>query len=61
MGHALGLRVLAEGVETGEQLSILRDQGCDLFQGFYVSPAVPQSEFIELVRQRSAGSGAARP
>jgi EAL domain-containing protein (putative c-di-GMP-specific phosphodiesterase class I) len=33
MSHALGLQVLAEGVETQSQLDILRDQGCHLFQG----------------------------
>jgi diguanylate cyclase (GGDEF)-like protein len=37
MGHALGLKVLAEGVETQAQLDILRDQGCDLFQGYLKS------------------------
>ena len=34
MGHALGLKVLAEGVETQAQLDILLTQGCDLFQGY---------------------------
>jgi diguanylate cyclase (GGDEF)-like protein/PAS domain S-box-containing protein len=37
MGHALGLKVLAEGVETQAQLDILRTQGCDLFQGYLKS------------------------
>ena len=37
MGHALGLKVLAEGVETQAQLDILRDQGCDLYQGYLKS------------------------
>lgn len=40
MGHALGLQVLAEGVETQAQLDILRDQGCDLFQGYLKSRAL---------------------
>ncbi len=40
MGHHLGLTVLAEGVEHEGQLQILRDLGCDQFQGFLSSPAV---------------------
>ena len=56
MGHALDLRVLAEGVETGEQLSILRKQGCDLYQGFYLSPAVAPDDFIALVRGHAASA-----
>jgi diguanylate cyclase (GGDEF)-like protein/PAS domain S-box-containing protein len=49
MGHDLGLQVLAEGVETVEQLAFLRAQGCDLFQGFLVSPAVHPEAFAKLV------------
>lgn len=40
-GHALGLTVLAEGVENDEQARILRDMGCDVFQGFHFSYPVP--------------------
>jgi EAL domain-containing protein (putative c-di-GMP-specific phosphodiesterase class I) len=44
MGHALGLKVLAEGVETQAQLDILRTQGCDLFQGYLKSrPLEPKA------------------
>ena len=35
MAHGLGLRVVAEGLETEAQVALLRDEGCDLFQGFY--------------------------
>jgi len=45
MGHALGLRVLAEGVETGTQLEILKTMQCDHVQGYYFSPAVPLKDF----------------
>jgi len=44
MGHALGLRVLAEGVETQEQLVRLRSQGCDEGQGYlFAKPAAPDA------------------
>ena len=44
MGHALGLEVTAEGVETTEQLTYLREQGCDRAQGWLFSPAVAAAE-----------------
>jgi len=44
MGHALGMRVLAEGVETAEQLQLLRAQGCDEGQGYlFAKPAAPDA------------------
>ncbi len=40
MGHALGLKVIAEGVETAEEWALLKDFGCDAFQGFlFARPA----------------------
>ena len=44
MGHALGLEVTAEGVETNEQLVYLREQGCDRAQGWLFSPPVTAAE-----------------
>ena len=44
LGNQLGVSVLAEGVETPDQLGRLRDAGCTLSQGFLFSPAVPASE-----------------
>ena len=41
MGHTLGLKVLAEGVETAEQLELLRKAGCDEIQGYYFSRPQP--------------------
>jgi diguanylate cyclase (GGDEF)-like protein/PAS domain S-box-containing protein len=41
MAHSLDLEVIAEGVETAEQLAFLRDENCDRVQGFYFSQAVP--------------------
>jgi len=50
MGHTLGFKVLAEGVETPEQLAFLRKIGCDTYQGFVKSCPIPAEEFAELVR-----------
>lgn len=50
MGHALGLRVTAEGVETMEQLEYLRAQQCDRAQGWLFSAPVPSSELATIVR-----------
>jgi Amt family ammonium transporter len=49
----LDLRVIAEGVETAEQLKIVRDLGCHYAQGFYIGHAVPPEAFEDLVK----GSG----
>ena len=40
LAHALHIEVTAEGVETDEQLQILRGMGCNVFQGFLLSPPV---------------------
>jgi len=50
LGHALGLSVLAEGVETPEQAALVRKLGCDELQGFYFSKALPANEFERVIR-----------
>ena len=50
MGHSMGLRVLAEGVETAAQLEFLRAHGCDSYQGYLRSRPVPAAEFEALLR-----------
>ena len=49
MGHALELQVVAEGVETLEQLNFLRANGCDEYQGYYFSRPLPPAEFLALL------------
>ncbi len=49
MGHILGFKVLAEGVETPEQLAFLREKGCDSYQGFIKSKPIPADEFTKLL------------
>src|SRR6185312_1001630 len=44
LAHRLGLRVVAEGVETDAQHKFLREAGCDAFQGFCFSPAIPLAD-----------------
>jgi diguanylate cyclase (GGDEF)-like protein len=49
LGHGLQMKVIAEGVETREQISFLRDYGCDQMQGFYFSPALPRDSLRQMV------------
>ena len=50
-GHVMHFHVIAEGVETSEQLEILRNIGCDYIQGFYWGRPMPPEEAEKLVRQ----------
>jgi EAL domain-containing protein (putative c-di-GMP-specific phosphodiesterase class I) len=61
LGRNLGMTTTAEGVETGDQLNVLRDERCDEVQGFLFSPAVPLKETHRLLAPvRSSMSSVAR-
>ncbi len=55
MGHSMGLTVLAEGVETNEQLHFLRERGCDHFQGYLCSRPLPAEDFEKFLRKSRQG------
>ena len=50
--HNMGMKVIAEGVETAEQLGLLCNMQCDAMQGFLFSPPVPHNEVQELLDQQ---------
>ncbi|NJK27934.1 MAG: EAL domain-containing protein [Coleofasciculaceae cyanobacterium SM2_3_26] len=48
MAHQLELKVIAEGVETPEELSFMTELGCNEMQGYLYSPPLPAAPFAEL-------------
>jgi EAL domain-containing protein (putative c-di-GMP-specific phosphodiesterase class I) len=52
MAHKLGMKVIAEGIETEQQRGLLTAAGCDFGQGFLFSKPVPVQEFDEMLKKR---------
>jgi diguanylate cyclase (GGDEF)-like protein len=60
MAHSLGLEVVAEGVETQTQISFLKENGCDIVQGYGIAPPLPANDFETFFlrrREAAAASG----
>lgn len=54
IGNEIGIKTVAEGVETEEQVSFLRQSGCDYIQGYYYSKPLPEEEFVEFLEKADA-------
>jgi EAL domain-containing protein (putative c-di-GMP-specific phosphodiesterase class I)/CheY-like chemotaxis protein len=61
MGHELGMHVIAEGVETAEQLYLLRSYGCDSVQGYLFTRPIPAMEFVGWLKTYRAQLGDSYP
>ena len=58
MAHALGMSVVAEGVETAQQLAILQELGCNEVQGYFIARPLPAADMAELMARRFLFVGA---
>ncbi|MBO1923469.1 bifunctional diguanylate cyclase/phosphodiesterase [Thiomicrorhabdus sp. 6S3-12] len=56
LGHSLGLKVVAEGVETQRVLDMIKDFGCDQIQGYFISKPLPAPAFRQLLKNASRGA-----
>ncbi|HVT57103.1 MAG TPA: EAL domain-containing protein [Thermoanaerobaculia bacterium] len=61
MARRLELRVIAEGVETAQQLSLLRDLGCEGVQGYAVGRSMPPADFAQALRSPMGALGRMPP
>ncbi len=52
LAKGLGLEVVAEGVETKEQVDFLKERGCHLMQGYYFSEAIAEADFNAYLRSK---------
>lgn len=51
MARSLGMHVVAEGIETEGQFSVLRELGCDAVQGYWISPAIPEARLTQMLKK----------
>ncbi len=56
MAHKLGMRVVAEGVETAEQRALLQAAGCDFAQGYFYARPMPWPDFLAYVQGTATGA-----
>jgi diguanylate cyclase (GGDEF)-like protein len=59
LGHSLGVKVVAEGVETADGWDLLRQMGCDLAQGYFISAPLPGAQIVNWVRALNSKLGSA--
>ena len=55
LAHDLQMKVVAEGVETEDQMGYLRDWGCDMIQGYLVSQPLPERDFLRWLEEHKGG------
>jgi EAL domain-containing protein (putative c-di-GMP-specific phosphodiesterase class I) len=60
LGHGLHVSIVAEGVETQEQLSFLADEGCDVVQGYFIGKPGPIMQYCGLVGRAEGAQPAVR-
>ncbi len=61
LGHNLGLKVVAEGVEDSKQLEILKQLGCDLIQGYFISKPMNMNELKPVLLRYMSGTHSGKP
>jgi EAL domain-containing protein (putative c-di-GMP-specific phosphodiesterase class I) len=61
LGKSMGFTVVAEGVESKEQVDYLRLHACDQYQGFYINKPMPAQEFADVVREQLRESAQPAP
>ncbi|MFI4955820.1 MAG: EAL domain-containing protein [Gammaproteobacteria bacterium] len=57
IGHALEFKVLVEGVETSAQLALLEKMSVDMYQGYFMTPPLPATEFVTFLKDRKLTKG----
>ncbi|MBF0583266.1 MAG: EAL domain-containing protein [Magnetococcales bacterium] len=61
LAHALKMKVVAEGVETAEQMEYLRQKGCDTIQGYLFGKPMPEAEFFAFYQRYCSGVAGEKP